>query len=583
MADRKKVKKVPESVVCQKNDIVTLEIIDMGAEGEGIARLEGYTLFVKDALVGDIIKACVMKTKKRFGYARLLEILEPSPYRVEPKCPVAKQCGGCQLQHCSYEKQLLWKQEKVLNCLQRIGGFQDVAMEPILAMDKPFYYRNKAQFPVGVDKDGNLIAGFYASRTHSIIQNTDCVIQHPCNREIVETVLQFMRDYNIPAYNEKDHLGMVRHILTRVGVNTGEVMVCLVINGSFLPEAEELKNRLLSCRLTGKNGNPELIMKSICININKEKTNVILGQKVKVIYGDGFIKDKIGNIIYQISPLSFYQVNPEQTKKLYDTVLEFADLQGGEVVWDLYCGIGSISLFLAQKAAKVCGVEIVPEAIEDARKNAALNHFSNTEFFVGAAEEVVPEQYGKSEGRLKADVVTLDPPRKGCDEKLLETVVGMEPKSIVYVSCDPATLARDLRYLCDRGYEIQRVRACDMFGMGYHVETVVMLSHKKPDSVINVKVEFGEGEGKVPLDNIAKRAEAYKPKERVTYKMIKEYIEAKYGFKVHTAYIAEVKRDLGLPMYDAPNAVEELKQRRKYPTAEKVEAIKDALKHFKIL
>lgn len=368
MADRKKVKKVPESVVCQKNDIVTLEIIDMGAEGEGIARLEGYTLFVKDALVGDIIKACVMKTKKRFGYARLLEILEPSPYRVEPKCPVAKQCGGCQLQHCSYEKQLLWKQEKVLNCLQRIGGFQDVAMEPILAMDKPFYYRNKAQFPVGVDKDGNLIAGFYASRTHSIIQNTDCVIQHPCNREIVETVLQFMRDYNIPAYNEKDHLGMVRHILTRVGVNTGEVMVCLVINGSFLPEAEELKNRLLSCRLTGKNGNPELIMKSICININKEKTNVILGQKVKVIYGDGFIKDKIGNIIYQISPLSFYQVNPEQTKKLYDTVLEFADLQGGEVVWDLYCGIGSISLFLAQKAAKVCGVEIVPEAIEDARK-----------------------------------------------------------------------------------------------------------------------------------------------------------------------------------------------------------------------
>jgi 23S rRNA (uracil1939-C5)-methyltransferase len=583
MADRKKVKKVPESVVCQKNDIVTLEIIDMGAEGEGIARLEGYTLFVKDALVGDIIKACVMKTKKRFGYARLLEILEPSPYRVDPKCSVAKQCGGCQLQHCSYEKQLLWKQEKVLNCLQRIGGFQDVAMEPILAMDKPFYYRNKAQFPVGVDKDGNLIAGFYASRTHSIIQNTDCVIQHPCNREIVETVLQFMRDYNIPAYNEKDHLGMVRHILTRVGVNTGEVMVCLVINGSFLPEAEELKNRLLSCRLTGKNGNPELIMKSICININKEKTNVILGQKVKVIYGDGFIKDKIGNIIYQISPLSFYQVNPEQTKKLYDTVLEFADLQGGEVVWDLYCGIGSISLFLAQKAAKVCGVEIVPEAIEDARKNAALNHISNTEFFVGAAEEVVPEQYGKSEGRLKADVVTLDPPRKGCDEKLLETVVGMEPKRIVYVSCDPATLARDLRYLCDQGYEIQRVRACDMFGMGYHVETVVMLSHKKPDSVINVKVEFGEGKGKVPLDNIAKRAEAYKPKERVTYRMIKEYIEAKYGFKVHTAYIAEVKRELGLPMYDAPNAVEELKQPRKHPTAEKVEAIKDALKHFKIL
>jgi 23S rRNA (uracil1939-C5)-methyltransferase len=570
MADRKKVKKVPESVVCQKNDIVTLEIIDMGAEGEGIARLEGYTLFVKDALVGDIIKACVMKTKKRFGYARLLEILEPSPYRVEPKCPVAKQCGGCQLQHCSYEKQLLWKQEKVLNCLQRIGGFQDVAMEPILAMDKPFYYRNKAQFPVGVDKDGNLIAGFYASRTHSIIQNTDCVIQHPCNREIVETVLQFMRDYNIPAYNEKDHLGMVRHILTRVGVNTGEVMVCLVINGSFLPEAEELKNRLLSCRLTGKNGNPELIMKSICININKEKTNVILGQKVKVIYGDGFIKDKIGNIIYQISPLSFYQVNPEQTKKLYDTVLEFADLQGGEVVWDLYCGIGSISLFLAQKAAKVCGVEIVPEAIEDARKNAALNHFSNTEFFVGAAEEVVPEQYGKSEGRLKADVVTLDPPRKGCDEKLLETVVGMEPKRIVYVSCDPATLARDLRYLCDRGYEIQRVRACDMFGMGYHVETVCLLSKLHSDQHIEVELQMDE------LDLTAAESKA-------TYEEIKDYVLEHTGLKVSSLYIAQVKEKCGIierANYNLPKS--ENSRQPKCPP-EKEKAIRDALEHFRMV
>ena len=570
MADRKKVKKVPESVVCQKNDIVTLEIIDMGAEGEGIARLEGYTLFVKDALVGDIIKACVMKTKKRFGYARLLEILEPSPYRVEPKCPVAKQCGGCQLQHCSYEKQLLWKQEKVLNCLQRIGGFQDVAMEPILAMDKPFYYRNKAQFPVGVDKDGNLIAGFYASRTHSIIQNTDCVIQHPCNREIVETVLQFMRDYNIPAYNEKDHLGMVRHILTRVGVNTGEVMVCLVINGSFLPEAEELKNRLLSCRLTGKNGNPELIMKSICININKEKTNVILGQKVKVIYGDGFIKDKIGNIIYQISPLSFYQVNPEQTKKLYDTVLEFADLQGGEVVWDLYCGIGSISLFLAQKAAKVCGVEIVPEAIEDARKNAALNHFSNTEFFVGAAEEVVPEQYGKSEGRLKADVVTLDPPRKGCDEKLLETVVGMEPKRIVYVSCDPATLARDLRYLCDRGYEIQRVRACDMFGMGYHVETVCLLSKLHSDQHIEVELQMDE------LDLTSAESKA-------TYEEIKDYVLEHTGLKVSSLYIAQVKEKCGIierANYNLPKS--ENSRQPKCPP-EKEAAIREALEHFKMI
>ena len=478
MKGKKKAGRLQEQAVCQKNDIVTLEIIDMGTEGEGIARLDGYTLFVKDALAGDTIKACVMKTNKRFGYARLLEILEPSPYRVEPECPVARQCGGCQLQHCSYEKQLSWKEEKVYNCLNRIGGFQNVVMEPILAMDEPYHYRNKAQFPVGMDKNGNLIAGFYASRSHNIIENTNCVIQHPCNQEIVETILQFMRDYKIPAYNEKNHTGLVRHILTRIGANTGEVMVCLVVNGTSLPAAEELIKRLLACHLTGKVEKQSLTIRSICLNINKEKTNVILGQKIKVLYGNDFIEDKIGEIVYHISPLSFYQVNPEQTKKLYDTVLEFADLHGGEVVWDLYCGIGTISLFLAQKAEKVCGVEIVPQAIEDARKNARLNHFSNVEFFAGAAEEIVPEQYEKSGNSLKADVVTLDPPRKGCDERLLQTVVRMGPERIVYVSCDPATLARDLRYLCDSGYELGRVRACDMFGMGYHVESVCLLHRR---------------------------------------------------------------------------------------------------------
>lgn len=494
MADGKKAKRLQEQAVCRKNDVVTLEIIDMGAEGEGIARLDGYTLFVKDALAGDIIRACVMKTNKRFGYARLLEILEPSPYRVEPQCPVARQCGGCQLQHCSYEKQLAWKEEKVRNCLSRIGGFENVPMEPILAMDEPYYYRNKAQFPVGADKDGSLIAGFYAGRTHSIIKNTNCIIQHPCNQEIVETILQFMETYKIPAYNEKNHTGLVRHILTRVGADTGEVMVCLVINGTSLPEAEELISRLLASRLAGKNEKQNLTIKSICLNINKEKTNVILGQKIKVLYGNYFIEDKIGEITYRISPLSFYQVNPGQTKKLYETALEFADLRGGEVVWDLYCGIGTISLFLAQKAAKVCGVEVVPEAVEDARENAERNHFSNVEFFVGAAEEVVPEQYEKSKGRLKADVVTLDPPRKGCDEKLLQTVVRMQPEKIVYVSCDPATLARDLRYLCDRGYELRRVKACDMFGMGCHVETVVQLVNigVKPDYTVRLEVDVDE-------------------------------------------------------------------------------------------
>lgn len=494
MADGKKAKRSQEQAVCRKNDVLTLEIIDMGTEGEGIARLEGYTLFVKDALAGDKIRARVMKTNKRFGYARLLEILKPSPYRVEPKCPVARQCGGCQLQHCSYDRQLRWKEEKVLNCLKRIGGFHDVEMEPILSMDEPFYYRNKAQFPVGTGKDGNPMAGFYAGRTHTIIENTDCAIQHPCNQQIVETILQFMQDYSISAYNEKTHMGLVRHIITRVGENTGDVMVCLVINGTVLPMAEEFIKRLLACRLAGKSGRQNLQIKSICLNINKEKTNVILGQKIELLYGNNFIEDKIGDIIYQISPLSFFQVNSQQTKRLYDTVLEYAALQGGEVVWDLYCGIGAISLFLARRGAKVCGVEIVPQAVEDARKNAVLNHVSNAEFFVGAAEEIVQEQYEQSGGRLKADVVTLDPPRKGCDEKLLQVVVDMEPQRIVYVSCDPATLARDLRYLCDRGYELGKVRACDMFGMGYHVETVVQLVNigAKPDYTVRLEVDVDE-------------------------------------------------------------------------------------------
>lgn len=575
----------------EKGQEISLKIEDMGTDGEGIGRLDGYTLFVKDALEGDLVRVKILKTKKRYGYARLLEVIEPSPWRVTPKCDCARACGGCQIQHCSYEKQLIWKEKKVRDCLQRIGGFAEIPMEPIMGMDKPYHYRNKAQFPVGYDKESNLVTGFYAGRTHSIIPNTDCAIQHPCNHAILETVLSFMKTYHITAYNEKTHTGLVRHILTRVGKYTGEVMVCLIINGNKLPHSEKLVESLLSCPINGAGKNTpkenesddNCQIKSICLNINQEKTNRILGDKIVQLYGQTYIEDKIGDITYRISPLSFYQVNPEQTRKLYTTALEYADLQGDEVVWDLYCGIGTISLFLAQKAAKVCGVEIVPQAIEDARDNARRNGFTNAEFFVGAAEDVVPEQYEKSGGALRADVVTIDPPRKGCDEKLLRTVVQMEPEKIVYVSCDPATLARDLKYLCGEGYELKRVRACDMFGHSGHVESIVLLSHKSPDSHIDVKVEFGEGEEKVPLDKIAERAKQYQPAPRVTYKMIQEYIEEKYGFKVHTAYIAEVKRNLGLPMYDAPNMVEELKQPRRHPTAEKVEAIKDALKHFGVI
>lgn len=493
-----------KNFTCKKNDELILDIEDLGTEGEGIGKIHGYTLFVKDALTGDRIRAKVMKTLKNYGYAKMLEIIVPSAWRTEPKCPVARQCGGCQLQHCSYEKQLEWKRKKVKDCLSRIGGLNDTEVCPVIGMDVPYYYRNKAQFPIGYDKDGNIITGFYAGRTHSIIPFKECCIQHPCNSIILDTIIRYMQENNISAYNETANKGIVRHIVTRIAQATGEIMVCLVINADRFPQSEKLV-----CALTRHSSG--LNIKSICININKEKTNVILGTDTKVLYGQDYITDYIGQIKYNISLPSFYQVNHGQTEKLYEKVLEFADLKGKETVWDMYCGIGTISLFLAQKAAKVYGVEIIPQAIEDARANAALNHIDNTEFFTGAAEEAVPLQYEKSGGRLRADVVTLDPPRKGCDEKLLNTVINMQPGKIVYVSCDPATLARDLKYLCARGYKVEKVQPYDMFGQSYHVETVVMLFHKKPDSVINVKAGFGEGEGKVPLDNIAKKAEAYKP------------------------------------------------------------------------
>ena len=555
----------------KKDDLIEVTIEDLSEEGTGIGKFEGMTFFIKDAVIGDRVRAKIMKMKKNYGFARLMEVLTPSPDRVEPLCPVARQCGGCQIQAMSYEAQLAFKTRKVESNLKRIGKFEEIPMESIIGMEDPFHYRNKAQFPFGKNRDGKIITGFYAGRTHSIIENTSCHLGKEVNEEILEKILAWMNAFHVEPYNEATGKGLMRHSLIRCGFRTGEIMVCLVINGRKIPGEEALVDSLKI--IPG--------MTSISLNVNKEKTNVILGREVINLWGRPYIEDYIGEVKYQISPLSFFQVNPVQTERLYGKALEYAGLTGEETVWDLYCGIGTISLFLARKARKVYGVEIIPDAIEDARRNASLNGFTNTEFYVGKAEEVLPEKYEK-EG-VRADVIVVDPPRKGCDETLLSTMVKMQPERIVYVSCDSATLARDLRYLCDNGYELKRVCPADMFPQTVHVETVVLLSHKKPDSVINVKVEFGEGEGKIPLDNIEKRAESYKPKERVTYKMIKEYIEAKHGFKVHTAYIAEVKRDLGLPMYDAPNAVEELKQPRKHPTPEKVEAIKDALKHFEVI
>ena len=495
----------------RKNDMVTLDIVDCGTNGEGIGKADGFTVFVKDAVIGDRVTAKIMKAKKNYGYGRLMEILTPSPDRAEPVCPSARQCGGCQLQAMSYEEQLRFKENKVLNNLMRIGKFKrdEIQMLPIMGMENPWRYRNKAQFPFGRNKDGEIIAGFYAGRTHDIIGNDDCLLGVEENQGILGIIKGFMEENGLEPYDENAHKGLVRHVLIRKGFKTGELMVCLVINGRSLGKkagdrrkdrwedymeggledcreermeggledcwekgtADSLAGRLVE-RLCQVNG-----MTSISYSVNMEKTNVIMGKKIVNLYGPGYITDYIGDVQYQISPLSFYQVNPVQTEKLYGTALEYADLSGNETVWDLYCGIGTISLFLAQKAKKVYGVEIVPQAIEDARRNAALNGMDNVEFFVGKAEEVLPEQYEKNQ--VHADVIVVDPPRKGCDKICLDTILKMRPEKVVYVSCDSATLARDLRYLADGGYVVGKVRGCDMFPGTVHVETICSLTRIK--------------------------------------------------------------------------------------------------------
>ena len=570
----------------KKDDCVTLHIEDIGTGGEGIGKADGFTFFVKDAIVGDVIEAKIMKLKKNYGYARLMKVLTPSKDRVEPKCPVARQCGGCQIQEMRYEAQLAFKQKMVQNNLERIGGLSDFEMYPVIGMETPYAYRNKAQFPVGEDKDGNIVIGFYAGRTHHIVEQTDCCIGAPENGEVLRKVKAYMQKNQIRPYNEEHHSGIVRHILIRTGYHTKEIMVCLIVNAakaSCLKNAEQLTESLRE--MDG--------MTSVMVNFNTEKTNVILGKKSEVLWGQPYIEDFIGDVKYQISPQSFFQVNPMQTEKLYAKALEYAGLTGNETVWDLYCGIGTISLFLAKNARKVYGVEVCRRQLKMPAIMRKRNSIDNAESFsLGKAEEVVPAFYEKAlkqaqdseAGKsIRPDVVVVDPPRKGCEEVLLETIVKMQPQRIVYVSCDSATLARDLKFLSANGYAVKKVQPVDQFGHSVHIETVVLLSHKKPDGHINVKVEFGEGEGKVPLDNIAKRAGKLQAQRTSDlHKMIKEYIEANTAKSTYRIY-RRGKEILGLPMYDAPNAVEELKQPRKHPTAEKVEAIKDALRYFEII
>ncbi len=511
-------------MVFSKNQSITLDITDISHEGEGIGKVDGFPFFVKDTVPGDHITAKVMKTKKTYGYARLEALLRPSEMRVEPVCPYHKACGGCQLQSLSYEHQLAFKQQKVYNNLLRIGGLSaellDSTMEPIVGMDEPFHYRNKAQYPVGKDKDGNPITGFYAGRTHSIIANTECYLGRKENQDILERVLHYIKEHHIAPYDEVSGMGLIRHILIRTGFTSGQIMVCLVVN---MTKEEYERGGTKGCAGRDKLAVPELIstlkdvsgMTSISLNFNTRRDNVIMGDEVACVWGEPVIEDTLHTrntaagfertgekLKFHISPLSFYQVNPEQTEKLYSIALDYAALTGKESVWDLYCGIGTISLFLSQRAGKVYGVEVIPQAIFDARANARRNGIENVEFFVGKAEEVLPEFYERNRRGLAGDdaigdgdtqlseddkspnsmlhpeVIVVDPPRKGCDTACLDTMLKMKPDRIVYVSCDSATLARDVKYLCEGGYELKKWRAVDQFGMTVHCESCVKLVRK---------------------------------------------------------------------------------------------------------
>ncbi|HEY8349785.1 MAG TPA: 23S rRNA (uracil(1939)-C(5))-methyltransferase RlmD [Clostridia bacterium] len=447
----------------KKNDTYEIEITGMTHEGLGVGKVDDMAVFVQGAIDGEKVIAKIIKLAKNYAVARVEEWIAESPGRQEPFCPVYKRCGGCSLQHMTYDKQLEFKHRVVTDNLERIGGFRGIRVNQVIGMVDPMNYRNKAQYPVGMG-DGGPIAGFYARRSHTIIDSDSCGIQHPGSEKVRNTVMEAVRKLKIPVYNEETGEGILRHIVTRVSYATGDIMVILVVTKENVPGLDRLI-RKLTCEV------PEV--KSIVLNINKRRDNVILGDTVRTVYGSDTLIDRLGHLTFHISPLSFYQVNPVQTVVLYEKAVEFAGLTGSETVFDLYCGIGTISLFLAEKAGKVIGVEVVPEAVEAANKNAKANNISNAEFHCGAAEEIVPRLYEKE---IRADVVVVDPPRKGCDTALLETMVKMQPERIVYVSCNPSTLARDLKYLAANCYDIREVQPVDLFPWTEHVECVTLMS-----------------------------------------------------------------------------------------------------------
>ena len=541
---------------------------------KGLVNVEGEekSVIVKNGIPGQKVKFCVNKIRKGKAEGRLLEVLEKSPLETrEPVCSIFPACGGCMYQTMSYEEQMKMKGDQVKEILDA-AILEDYEFEGVKASPKEFAYRNKMEFSFGDEyKDGPLSLGLHKKgSTYDVLTAADCKLVHEDMTKILLCVLEYFKERNVAYYKKMQHVGYLRHLLLRRGDQTGEILVNLVTTTQEEHDLSLLVDALLALQLEGK-------IVGILHVLNDSLSDVVQSDETRILYGQDFFYEKLLDMDFKITPFSFFQPNTKGAEILYKTVRDYIGDIHNMTVFDLFSGTGTIAQVLAPVAKQVIGVEIVEEAVEAAKENAEHNGLSNCRFIAGDVFKVLDEI------EEKPDVIVLDPPRDGIHPKALPKILDYGVDKIVYISCKVTSLARDLEMIQARGYRVEKCTAVDQFCQTVHVETVVLLSHKKPDGHINVKVEFGEGEGKVPLDNIVKRAEAYKPKERVTYKKIKEYIEAKYGFKVHTAYIAEVKRSLGLPMYDAPNAVEELKQPRKHPTAEKVEAIKDALKCFEVI
>ena len=555
----------------KKKDIIEGKIIKTEFPNKGTFICEDQKVTVKGVIDGQTIKGQVTKKRKSGCVVRLLDVLEKSPLEdAKPVCPHFGICGGCFYQTVSYENQLKIKEGMVRDLLK--DYVNDDIWEEIKGSPKVHGYRNKMEFSFGDEvKDGPLALGMHKKNTfHDIVNITDCQIVDNDYNLIVKCALNIAQQMELPFYHKMRHEGYFRHLVVRRAESSGDILVNIVTTSQVEADLTKLRDALLELPLSGK-------IIGILHTTNDSLADVVQADKIDILYGQDYFYEEILGLKFKISPFSFFQTNTLGAEVLYKTARDFVGETKDKVIFDLYSGTGTIAQMLAPVAKKVVGVEIVEEAVEAAKVNAELNGLDNCEFIAGDVLKVVDELEDKP------DFIVLDPPRDGIHPKAIQKIIDFGVEQMVYISCKPTSLARDLEVFEAAGYKVKRATAVDQFPNTVHIETVVLLSHKKPDGHINVKVEFGEGEGKVPLDNIAKRAERYKPKERVTYKMIKEYIEAKYGFKVHTAYIAEVKRDLGLPMYDAPNAVEELKQPRKHPTAEKVEAIKDALKHFEVI